>query len=1050
MRGFLDAPDILMGDRDENALQALEPADFPITLYDRPGLAMANLLLRGNVDAATRSIFAPQTLTPAEMKSFTDTLLGPKGKQNKLLKTIVDIGTNPFVIMGIVLSLKYPVPGGADRMFRIWSGLEKGIGAPGLLASKFHGAMENLRNIPGAFRAYAAHTKAVGEFVYKYGEAHNEIWNKFGRRPTEKENLMVSAWLQGFNKQHVEKVADHGTKMFIHSALGLSRDKALWPGLEKQMGPGLVKVAKNLRGLSDNIWKEVMPTDAPGIQQLKKEMMAKGHIIGDYVPDWFPILGRYSRLEGPALAQVMQTQKGYRYGLTKAMNYASGHLKKVQGVTVGDIAQLRKMEEYGMPKIVDRMMEAVGKNTRKMEGIVGRAYETVRRVSNDNLRTKLFTDEMTYQLKEAGLYNKVRLGSGPVAETALGNAMAQLDSAFLKNPQAATSKISEIAQVLTEPMQYDMNPIRAFQRYISSVGSSYSWHILKATNPLNEKEVFTGFGGLINRLTKGARLGSWQDIYINDYLNPLVRGLKPHGAYTRGVMMGNAKSQMLTWLNNHPVAQKFIPEGSKDWLRKYFSDFSSLSSESIGAKISEYFYVSTLGLNISPASKNLLQNYITMIHIPGISMRGISAGMQDLMARTATYKGLKSTMPAEKAFHEAFKDFVGAMGKAPGMTHPIASGAMAEGGIGATTPDAIRSIAGKARDISLKGFSATETFNRLFGFYAAKHSFLLTPGADKAMADTFGMMVNNAAHFPGGPLGMPGGLLGVWSPARQFMHFPMRYMGFLRASMDWGKGVSRLTVPMRAAGASAGAYIAAKNLLGADISSGLMYGALPFPQYEDAPFHPWPLVSPMLQVGGAMAKSVSTGDPDQAKRTLALLAPGGIAIRRLYKTLGPKYADYNNKTEDGRIPVYNDSRALIGAYTPWQLTMRALGVAPSSQQAEYDAAKWLLTQREKVRGYRREYLERLADNDVRGAEKINLDFQKAYPELGPLQTQKSDLKAIHNRREISRLNRILKGFPREYQPLFGSMVSQAGLAEITQNLEHRPLDLDAYNPLLLK
>ena len=180
------------------------------------------------------------------------------------------------------------------------------------------------------------------------------------------------------------------------------------------------------------------------------------------------------------------------------------------------------------------------------------------------------------------------------------------------------------------------------------------------------------------------------------------------------------------------------------------------------------------------------------------------------------------------------------------------------------------------------------------------------------------------------------------------------------------------------------------------------------------------------------------------------MLPGGIAVRRLYKTLGPKYADYKNRTEDGRIPVYNDQKALIGAFTPWQLSMRAIGIAPTSQQAEYDAAKWLITQRDKIRGYRRDYLESLASNDIRGAEKINREFQKAYPELGPLQTKKSDLKAIHNRREISRLNRILKGFPKSYQPLFSSMISQAGLSEITQNLEERPLDLEAYNPLLFK
>ena len=125
MRGFIDAPGILFGDDDENAIQALEPADFPVTLYDRPGLAMSNLLLRGDVDAATRSIFSPQSLTPAEMKTFSSYLLRGKGKDNKLLKTILDVTTNPLVILGIIMAVKYPVRGGTKGMFNLWSGLKQ-------------------------------------------------------------------------------------------------------------------------------------------------------------------------------------------------------------------------------------------------------------------------------------------------------------------------------------------------------------------------------------------------------------------------------------------------------------------------------------------------------------------------------------------------------------------------------------------------------------------------------------------------------------------------------------------------------------------------------------------------------------------------------------------------------------------------------------------------------------------------------------------------------------------------------------------------------------
>jgi hypothetical protein len=405
-------------------------------------------------------------------------------------------------------------------------------------------------------------------------------------------------------------------------------------------------------------------------------------------------------------------------------------------------------------------------------------------------------------------------------------------------------------------------------------------------------------------------------------------------------------------------------------------------------------------------------------------------------------------MGREAAFKKAFPTFVESMGEASGMTHAMKIGDVAMEGVAAKM--ASTGAWGKVKDVMLTPFATSEAFNRLFGFYVAKNSYLATHGL-KAMpqAIEFGGMVNHMAHFPGGPLGMPRALLGMWGPARQFMHFPLRYAGFLGASTQMaGQGLGKYRTLATSLGASAGAYTVGKNLLGIDLSQGLMTGALPMPQYEKSPFYPWPLVPPAAAVVGEGVRALATGEGGGLARTASLMAPGGVALRRLYKTLGPKTAAYNSRTPDGRVPVYNDQNALIGAFTPWQMFMKSVGLAPVDQQAEYGAAKWLLTQREKIRAYRRDYLEALADNDVRKADLINRDFQKSYPEMGPLQMKKSDIKAIHNRREVSRLQRILKGFPKAYQPLFGHMVSQSGLAEMTEQLENQPTAIDQFTPLM--
>jgi len=160
--------------------------------------------------------------------------------------------------------------------------------------------------------------------------------------------------------------------------------------------------------------------------------------------------------------------------------------------------------------------------------------------------------------------------------------------------------------------------------------------------------------------------------------------------------------------------------------------------------------------------------------------------------------------------------------------------------------------------------------------------------------------------------------------------------------------------------------------------------------------------------------------------------------------LHPKYADYRNKTPDGRIPIYNNKHALIGALTPLQLTLKSLGLHPSGVAAEQGASRWLLAQREKIRAYRRDYLQALMENDNHKAEAVQKEWTKAYPELGPLQVKKSDIRALENRRQISRLHRIEKGLPSAYRPLFSQILGEASLSNITQDIDIGSTGLEQY------
>ena len=157
-------------------------------------------------------------------------------------------------------------------------------------------------------------------------------------------------------------------------------------------------------------------------------------------------------------------------------------------------------------------------------------------------------------------------------------------------------------------------------------------------------------------------------------------------------------------------------------------------------------------------------------------------------------------------------------------------------------------------------------------------------------------------------------------------------MGADPSKLDWG------TIGRTVAGSTA-AYVGARNLLGINISSGLAAGALPVPTYEQSPFYPFPLVSPLMSVIGTGVKALFTGSAEGLESTAALLVPGGIAARKVYRSLAPKYADYRNRTPDGRIPLYNDKHALVGTMSPMQLTLRALGLKSAGMAAEAGAAR---------------------------------------------------------------------------------------------------------------
>jgi hypothetical protein len=898
--------------------------------------------------------------------------------------------------------------------------------------SQIHSAFTNLRNIPGLWPRLAKYWQETTRFIDDVGPKINEAFKAAG--PLSKEQrYRVAAYMQGWNK------SENSLKKMIPE-LGRSLGKSpLAPGLQGKMTQQELKLATDLRKILDGTWKKFEPS----LDNIRNELGAKGVKIGNFLEDYFPRFTAYSRYEKAGLKAAASGPKGYQPMIDQLVEskIASG-LHARRGLSLTNINELKRMAEIGDldGRVVPAIESFVNNRVAGTSEALRQAVRNIKEAGTLNAaqaQTK-FVAELEPHLRKLGINLHARLGSQKAAKGTL-HFMAESLLGTADDAARFGAEVDAASRALSLPAEYSMDVVKVMPRYISSLAPTYAWwakgHGPAITKIINKPGIFAN-----NR---------WQEEFTRGQLLPLMRGMKDWRSFSRATHFGDWKHRQMMWLKTSDVAKRFIPEKTREWMTKYFSDVrGSLSAESFGSNISRYFYLSTLGFNIAPATKNMLQNYITLMNMPGIGPRGIwmglngTKGSEGLIHRLGTFqRHLSKGASFAEAFKRAFPDFVREVGSESGVLNALMSGDMyAEG---RAIPKLAGTLAGKAQKAALLPFSMSELGNRLLGFYAAKNSHMAAGFGSKA-AREFGLNATMASHFFGGPLAMPRALMGMPQPFRQFLQFPLRFAGFLHSSPRWGPDPTKLdfgTIGRVLLGSTA-AYTVGKNLAGVDLAPGLLWGALPLPTYEQAPFHPFPFVPPAVSVAGSAVKALTSGEAKPLMSALTLLTPGGVAARRAYKSLSPKFADYNTPTPDGRIPLYNENHALVGTYSPMQLFMRSVGVTPSSVAGEQGAAKWLLSQRDKIRQLRREYLEAATKNNWHEAEKINQQFQKDYPGLGPLQIKKSDLNAIHNRREISRLNRILKGFPAAYRPMFAGMVAETSLAKITEDLQQQPLNID--------
>jgi len=1026
---------------------------FPITAYDRPSMAFANLLT-GNPSAAVRAIFAPMTQSPEEIKTIRQRLLQGKAAENPVLRVITDLATNPVLLIGLALAVgpwgKIASPSTMMGIMKEGKGYIKGV-MPFMRG--FLSSFTNLRELQhtGITLKMMDVTRETHIFLDAWETEVAGVFQKLatglGRQPTAVDQARISAWLEGFHKAGESALHQYPeyTRMF-------GGDMALIPGLEQKMGRPVLDAAKDLRQIFTRYGKKVLQ-DETG--EIREELRAKGVEFIDGI--YFPRQTGPNRLENWAggglqgmtqtwksfLAQLSGTTKGSAHVKARIGNslpmqadidllkadFAPGVYEKLATIESKQITELRdeftNIATY-MSKYQTEKAQDVGL---LMKSHIAKSLKTL--TPSENIPTKTARALGVY-LEQAGYKD-------PDVRQKIMREVFRLSLTMGQRPEDLKSAMTALAQKIGGPARYSMQVSKVAAKYGQSMSHTFAWY---DHNP----GMLEGRGTEINRIiSENTAKGSAISNYYEETLRPAMRGLMNAKEYARNLWFKDTIAKTQDWLMRDERLQKALPNS----LRKYAIDVlngSFLSDKTVGGKIAGMAYMSTLGLNLAPISKNLLQNYITTLNVVGPTH--LAKGFQYLATRLPEFATLSQKIGVKAATEKLFPDYVRMFG-AENLIAGMAEGDLIKEGRVAAT--AAKNLLTTGKTILMGPFAVSEKFNRLLAFYSARSFGLadkLTPmvktatGSIPGSANEYAAYMTNMTQFTGGPMGMPWGTAGMWAPLRQFTHFPLRFMEYLYGSLRMGPVPTKMSTGIIGRGlvGSAAAYTVAKDLLHTDISGGLMAGALPGASFEGSAFYPFPFVPPMVGAVGETVKALATGDFGRMGNTAALVVPGGLMARRAYRAFAPKYADYNNRSPDGRIPVYNDRGDLIANETPMQIVMRGLGIQNTDIGAEQQMTQYLLKQRDRIRGMRKDFLRALMANDLEEADKVSKAFEEAYPNLGPLKATKADMRTMENGKEISRLNRVMRGIPQNIRPMFQEMVNQVGLGAMAQNINMSPED----------
>lgn len=995
-----------------------------ITAYDRPNVAFANLLDL-DPEAAAFALLAPDRLTPAERDPLADRVMKDPEK-HPFLRTLMNITTNPIFLLGLLAAVKFP-PIRASELLKIapkFTAMGNALPRPIRFISSTWRTFAGTQVPQAINNIFVATDDFLKKYLFKLGDAFSDYRQTAGKAMDIDKAVRVAAY-----SERLDQTSDWLTNFW----------KVKKPILKRVGGmtPEMRKLGDSVRtGVSDDIFAAF--TKDP---KVRARIAAEAEKLGlegfAFRKNYFPHMvaatpEEFARIAHAAAKVTDPRQQQMMNGiLTNLEGILASNIRPRPGRLIPDLAALERV--FGPTGELNR--DVIDLLRRKMGALAdyGRfeLSDALTLAGKDALKGRKKIIRILVGQKGAGEISKgIPLLEGMARRPGFGYTMedakrfAANATTLLKGKgyKAAEIGLHGLISDTANALPYSLNYPVVMKNYVNRMAKMWAFS-------------GTGFGAQLEAeqtalalaAGKGSRGAGQRVGMLNEYIR-MLKGIPPTERQIDRLWWHDFSLRAYNYLDA-AESKKWIPEPMRQWMVTKLED-AFAGGPGIGRTITGHLYLSTLGINLSPALKNTLQNVLTTQGLfgPEAYLRAHRRTVPKLVRYLGSrVDGLDDVAAMKKSFPQYMASGV--------HLDPIQEEYLGEimGRKGWAT---------KAKHYLMTAFTASERYNRVLAFDMAK---IAADDAGMALAEgnALAAQIVHMTQFPAGPADMIYGLRNLPSWARMFMHFPLRFVEFLRMSTIMGSGSPLSPRPGarqwgtvgRVAMASTAIYESVKEIAGIDLSQGLLFGALPLPQFEGSPFYPFPFVPPAIGIMGAAAQSLLTGEMRPVERVAPLMLPGGIGLARAYRTFSPKHADYQNRRPDGTIPVMDHRGLTISFRTPRQLMLRGLGFTPSSVAEEAQVVKYLSKQREQITDYRRRYMQALLVGDVDEASRLNQEYEQRYPNMGGIQVRKSDIAELQERKMLTRAERVLRQLPKHMQPMFTQIAGAAFAPSLGQALE---------------